>query len=150
LLNTSGEKSNKKAFEKIKHKVIQETLLVFPDFETDFHIYTDASSKKLGAVIIQEGKPLDFCSRKLSSAQKRYTTGELELLSIVEYLKELRNTLLGQQVIVHTDQLNILYGKMSNGSITRWILLLEEYGQVCPHFRRKRHSCRCTIMTRKR
>jgi hypothetical protein len=35
--------------------------------------------------------------------------------------------LLGQQVIVHTDYLNILHGKLSNDRITRWILLLEEY-----------------------
>jgi hypothetical protein len=84
---------------------------------------------QLGAVMMQEGKPLAFYSRKLSSAQTHYTTGEQELpvLSIVETLKELRNMLLGQQVIVHNDHLNILYGKLSNDRITRWILLLEEY-----------------------
>jgi hypothetical protein len=76
---------------------------------------------------MQEGKPLAFYSRKLNSAQTRYTTGEQELLSIVETLKEFRDILLGQQVIVHTDHLNILYGKLSNDCITRWILL-EEYG----------------------
>jgi hypothetical protein len=65
----------------------------------------------LGAVIIQEDKPLAFYSRKLNSGQTRYTTGEQDLLSIVETLKEFRDILLGQQVIVHTDHLNILYGK---------------------------------------
>jgi hypothetical protein len=73
----------------------------------------------LGAVILQEVKSLDFYSRKLNSAQKRYTTGKQELLSILETLKELRDILLGQQVIVHTDHLNILYGKLSNDRITR-------------------------------
>jgi hypothetical protein len=83
---------------------------------------------------MQEGKPLAFYSRKLSSAQTRYTTGEQELLrSIVETLKELRNILLGQKVIVHTAQLNILYGKLSNDRITRWGLLLEEYGPKYIH-----------------
>jgi hypothetical protein len=77
-------------------------------------VYTYASNKQLGAVIMQEGKPLAFYSRKLSSAQTRHTTGEQELLNIVETLKEFRNILLGQQVIVHTDHLNILYGKLSN------------------------------------
>jgi hypothetical protein len=63
--------------------VSQETLLAFPDFEKEFHVYTDASNKQLGAVIMQEVKPLDFYSRKINSAQTRYTTGEQELLSIV-------------------------------------------------------------------
>jgi hypothetical protein len=63
--------------------VSQETLLAFPDFEKEFHVYTYASNKQLGAVIMQEGKPLAFHSRKLNSAQTCYTTGEQELLSRV-------------------------------------------------------------------
>jgi hypothetical protein len=82
---------------------------------------------------MQEGKPLAFYSRKLNSAQTRYTTGEQELLSIVETLKQFRDILLGEQVIVHTDHLNILYGKLSNDHITRWRLLLEEYGPQYVH-----------------
>jgi hypothetical protein len=77
---------------------------------------------------MQEGKPLAFYSRKINSAQTCYTTGEQELLSIVENLKEFREILLGKQVIVHTDHLNILYGTLSNDRTTRWRLLLEEYG----------------------
>jgi hypothetical protein len=73
-------------------------------------VYTDASNKQSGAVIMQEGKPLAFYSRELNSAQTRYIKGEQELLSIVENLKEFRDILLGQQVIVQTDHLNILYG----------------------------------------
>jgi hypothetical protein len=97
-------------------------------------VYNDASNKQLGAVIIQEGKPLAFYSKTLSSAQTRYTTGEQELLrSIVKTLKEFRNILLGQKVIVHTDHLNMLYGKLSNDRITRWRLLLEEYGPKYVH-----------------
>jgi hypothetical protein len=61
---------------------------------------------------MQEVKPLAFYSIKLNSAQKRYTIGEQELLSIVETLKEYRDLLLGKQAIVHTDHLNILYGKL--------------------------------------
>jgi hypothetical protein len=81
--------------------VSKETLLVFIDFEKKIHVYTDASNKQLGAVIMQEGKPLAFYSRNLNSAQTRYTTGEQELPSIVETLKEFRDILLGQQVITY-------------------------------------------------
>jgi hypothetical protein len=133
LVKYKWGEEQQKGFDEIKQKVSQETLLASPDFEKEFHVYTDASNKQLGAAIMQEGKPLAFFSRKLSSAQTRYNTGEQELLSIVETLKEFRDILLGQQVILHTDHLNVLYGKLSNDRITRWILLLEEYGPNYVH-----------------
>jgi hypothetical protein len=34
---------------------------------------------------------------------------------------------------VHTDHLHILYGKLANDRITRWRLLLEEYGPKYVH-----------------
>jgi hypothetical protein len=74
-------------------------------------VYTDTSNKQLGAVIMQEEKPLALYSRKLNSAQTRYTTGEQELPSIVENLTEFRDILLGEKVIVHTEHLNILYAR---------------------------------------
>jgi transposase InsO family protein len=123
------------AFEEIKQVVSQETLLAFPQFDKPFHVYTDASRYQLGAVIMQEGRPLAFYSRKLNSAQKNYTTGEQELLSIVETLKEFRNILLGQRIVVHTDHKNILYGNLANDRIIRWRLLLEEYGPEYHHIK---------------
>jgi hypothetical protein len=124
-----------KAFDEMKRIISKETLLSFPDFAKEFHVYTDASNTQLGAVIMQEGKPLAFYSRKMNKAQQNYTTGEQELLSIVETLKEFRNILLGQKLIIHTDHMNILYGKLSNDRITRWRLLLEEYGPEYVHIK---------------
>lgn len=121
------------AFDRIKKVISRETLLTFPDFNKEFHIYTDASDYQLGAVIMQENKPLAFYSRKLNGAQRRYTTGEQELLSIVETLKEFKNILLGQKIVVHTDHQNIVYGNLSNDRIARWRLLLEEYGPTYVH-----------------
>jgi putative transposase len=99
------------AFEQFKTLISKETLLTFPNLNEPFHIYTDASKYQLGAVIMQNDKPIAFYSRKLNSAQKKYTTGEQELLSIVETLKEFRNILFGQQIVIHTDHRNILYNK---------------------------------------
>ena len=121
------------AFEEIKIIITRATLLAFPDFTKPFHIYTDASNKQLGAVIMQEGQPLAFYSRKLNTAQSKYTTGEQELLSIVETLKEFKDILFGHKIIVHTDHKNILYGQLSNDRITRWRLLLEEFGPEYVH-----------------
>ena len=84
-------------------------LLSYPNFNKKFDIYTDASHTQLGAVIMQEGKPIDFYSQKLNPAQTCYTTMERELLSIVETLKEFRNILFGQQIEAFTDHLNLTY-----------------------------------------
>jgi hypothetical protein len=78
-------------------------MLTFPYFSKPFHIYIDASDKQLGAVITQDEKPIAFYSRNLNSAQQRYTTGEEELLSIEETIRELCHILLGYRIIVHTD-----------------------------------------------
>jgi hypothetical protein len=73
-----------------------------------FHLYTDASNHQLGAVIMQDKKPIDFYSRKLNTAQKRYTATERELLSAIETCKEYKNILLGyhHSIIVFTDHKN--------------------------------------------
>ena len=124
-----------KAFEDIKAIISRETLLAYPDFTKEFHIQTDSSDYQLGAVIMQDNKPLAFYSRKLNSAQKRYTTGEQELLSIVETLKEFKNILLGQKLIVHTDHKNLLYEKLSTDRMIRWRLLIEEFGPSWMHIK---------------
>jgi hypothetical protein len=74
---------HQKLFENIKKIICREVMLTFPVFSKPFHIYTYASDKQLGAVITKDEKPIVFYSRKLNSAQQRYTTSEQELLSIV-------------------------------------------------------------------
>ena len=116
------------AFERIKKEFSRNVLLAYPNFNKHFDIHTDASDVQLGSVISQDGKPIAFYSRKLSPAQRNYTVAEKELLSIVETFKEFRTILLGQKLKVYTDHLNLLCKAHANQRVTRWRLLLEEYG----------------------
>ena len=63
-------------FQKIKALISKETILAYLYFSKDLTIHTDASNVQLGAVIMQEGKPLAFYSKKLSKAQINYTMTE--------------------------------------------------------------------------
>ncbi len=116
-----------KAFDTMKRIIARETLLVYPDFNQPFIIYTDASHTQLGAVISQNNKPIAFYSRKLNPAQTRYTTTERELLSIVETLKEFRNILLGHRIKIYTDHKNLTYVNFNTERVMRWRLIIEEY-----------------------
>jgi ribonuclease HI len=80
--------------------------LAYPDFSKDFEIYTDSSSSQIGAVITQDNRPLAFWSRNSTKTQKKYNVTEIELLAIVEVLKEFKGMLWGQQVKVYTDHKN--------------------------------------------
>jgi hypothetical protein len=95
--------SHQQAFDIIKKVIGTEiqVLLCYPDFNNRdlFLLYTDASASDhhLGAVIMQDKKPIAFYSRKLNTAQNRYTTTERyrELLSAIETCKEYKNILSG-------------------------------------------------------
>ena len=97
-----------------------EVLLAYPDFSKPFVVHTDASDYQLGVVIIQDGKPMAFYLQKLNKAQTRYTTTEKELLVIVEKLKEFKNILLGQQIVVYTDHKIFKYKTHNSACVMCW------------------------------
>ena len=51
-------------------------------------IECDASSKGLGAALLQDGKPLEYASRSLSASEQRYAQIEKECLAIVFALEK--------------------------------------------------------------
>jgi len=113
----------------VKTTIAKEVVLAYPDFMKPFDIYTDASTKQLGAVITQDNRSIAFFSRKLSGAQSKYTVTELELLAIVETLKKFNGMLWGQRINVYTDHKNLTRDGLglTSDRVTRWRILLEEY-----------------------
>ena len=64
--------------------VSEKTMLNYIYWKIPFTVHTDFSDKQLGAIIIQNKKPIAFFSSGLSKSQRNYTTTEKELLVIVE------------------------------------------------------------------
>ncbi len=56
---------HQRAFDHVKATIAKDVVLAYPDYSKVFEIYTDASSKQLGAVITQDNKPIAFFSWKL-------------------------------------------------------------------------------------
>jgi hypothetical protein len=120
---------HQRAFNHVKATVAREVVLAYPDFFTVFEIYTNSSIKQLGAVITQENRPIVFFSRKLPTMQRKYSVTKIELLAIVETLKEFEGMLWGQSIKVYTDHANLIRDAlgMTLDCVYQWRLLLEEY-----------------------
>ncbi len=81
------DKVHQRAFDHAKATIARDVVLAYPDYSEVFEIYTDASSKQLGAVITQKNRSIVFFSQKLSVVQCKYSVTKIELLAIVKTLK---------------------------------------------------------------
>ena len=81
---------HQKAFDDVMATVAKDLVLAYPDYSTKFEIYMDALSKQLGSVITQGNRSLAFLSRKLSTMQQKYRVTKLELLAIMETVKDFK------------------------------------------------------------
>lgn len=118
-------------FDKLKQSLANSVALAYPDFSKPFIIHTDASKFQLGPVISQETpqvRLIAFYSRKLTDPQTRYSIIELELLSIVETLKEFHTILYGHSIVVYTDHKNLTFDNFNTDRVKRWRLIVESYG----------------------
>jgi hypothetical protein len=80
---------------------------------------------QLGAVIVQDNKPVAFFSRKLSDTQTKYSVTKIELLAIVETLKEFQGKLGGHQIKVYTNHKNLIRDALglTSDRVYQWRLL---------------------------
>jgi hypothetical protein len=86
---------HQRAFNHVKATIAGDEVLAYPDYSKVFKIYTDASSKQIGAKITQDNRPIAFFSQKLSDMQRKYSDTKIELLAIVEPLKGFKEMLWG-------------------------------------------------------
>ncbi len=92
---------------------------------------------QLGAVIAQDNRPIAFFSRKLSKMQQKYSVTKIELLAIVETLKEFKGMLWGQDIKVYTDRKKFTRDALglTSDRVYHWRLLLEEYALEIVHIK---------------
>ena len=121
-----------KAFQDIKDGISESATLAKYDVEKPIILQVDASSKGLGACIIQDGKPIAFGSSALTSTQAKYAQIEKECLAILYGCRKFHQYLYGKKITVQTDHkpLEAIFKKDLDKvppRISRMILYLMKY-----------------------
>ncbi|KAL0533812.1 hypothetical protein IC582_028083 [Cucumis melo] len=80
FVSSSACESN---FQELKQKLVTAPVLTVLNGSGSFVIYSDASKKGLGCVLMQQGKVVASASRQLKSHEQNYPTYDLELAAVV-------------------------------------------------------------------
>ncbi|KAK4258952.1 hypothetical protein QN277_005343 [Acacia crassicarpa] len=118
------------AFQELKSKLTSAPVLVIPNPDLPYTLYTDASLKGLGCVLMQEGKVVSYASRQLRPNEENYSTHDLELAAVVFALKIWRHHLYGSRFEIFTDHKSLKYlmdQKELNNRQRRWMEFLKDY-----------------------
>ncbi|GKV36196.1 hypothetical protein SLEP1_g44351 [Rubroshorea leprosula] len=122
-----------RAFENLKQAVSQEPVLALPDYGRPFELHTDASDLAIGGVLMQDGHPIAFESRKLNDTERRYPVHDKEMTAIVHCLQVWRHYLLGSRFVIKTDNVATSYfqrQKKLTPKQARWQDFLAEFDYV--------------------
>ncbi|KAH0652710.1 hypothetical protein KY289_030388 [Solanum tuberosum] len=121
------------AFNLLKDKLCSAPLLQLPDFSKSFEVECDASGKGIGAVLMQDSKPIAYFSEKLSGATLNYSTYDKELYALVRALATWQHYLWPREFVVKTDHESLKYLK-SQGKLSRrhakWVEFIETFPYV--------------------
>ena len=124
----------------ISRSILEAPILVPPDPEMEYHLFTDASGVGLGSVLKQEHnghlKTIAFQSYKLKEAERHYSVIELETYAIIKALQHFAVSLRGANVVIHTDHRALQFlQRMKNSSprLMRWAVILQPYDYSVQH-----------------
>ncbi|GKV24168.1 hypothetical protein SLEP1_g33813 [Rubroshorea leprosula] len=119
-----------KSFLTMKEKLVTTPVLALPINGEKFTIYSDASKKGLGCVLMQKNRVIAYASRQLKPYEENYPTHDLELATVVFALKIWRHYLYGETCEIFTDHKSLKYiftQKELNMRQRRWLELLKDY-----------------------
>ncbi|CAC5383949.1 unnamed protein product [Mytilus coruscus] len=91
------------AFEKLKDIITKNPVLSFYDVSKPVTVSCDASQCGLGAMLIQDNKPVAYASRSLTDAESRYANIERELLGVLFGLERFNDYTYGKHINVESD-----------------------------------------------
>ena len=96
------------AFNNLK-KELESAVLVTVDPKIPLTVESDASDVAISATLNQEGRPVAFFSRTLSSSEKHHSSVEKEAYAIVEAIRKWRHFLINTHFKLVTDQKSVAF-----------------------------------------
>jgi hypothetical protein len=120
-----------RAFHMLKQRLISAPVLAMPNPQRPFTVSVDASDTAVGAVLEQDGHPVAYFSKRLSSAEENYNIRDKELAAQVFALRHWRCYLAaGLPFVVITDHHSLTsfsQQELSSGRLARWASMLQDY-----------------------
>ena len=92
------------AFSRTKEEISKNVTLPYFNPKSATTLQTNASKKGLGAVILQDSRPVMFASQALTGAEKNYQNLERECLAMIWGMEKFHYFLYGKQFTLETDQ----------------------------------------------
>ena len=132
------------AIQQIKHILSSEPVLQFFNQAVSSVIQADASQHGLEACLLQQGKPVAYASRSLSSCECNYVQIEKELLAIVFACGKFHQYIYGFPTRVQTDHkpLEVIFKKplhQVSPRLQRMLLRLQKYDLTIQYVKGKHH-----------
>jgi hypothetical protein len=97
------------AFETLKGILVKAPVLKLFNFNKDFEIHSDAFDFVIGGVLVQDGRPVAFESKKLSEMERRWLTHEKEMWAFIHCLKTWGHYIGSKDVMVWIDDVTLRY-----------------------------------------
>jgi hypothetical protein len=120
----------------LKTNVSYQIVLTLLDFNKVFTSECDASGQALGAVLSQGGRPIALFSEKINEENKKYSSYDLELYSMVQALNKWRHYLFPNDFIVftsnHANSFLNGYNKLNQRNM-KWVEHLQDYNFSIKH-----------------
>lgn len=102
-LNFVWTEVQQKAYDKLKQLLCEPPLLAYFDMNKEITLSVDASKDGLGAVVLQENRPVAYGSRALTETEKTYSQIDKESLAVLYGCTKFHQYVYGQKVVVETD-----------------------------------------------
>lgn len=124
----------------MKNFLVSAPVLTLPSGTGGFVVYSDASRKGLGYVLMHHGNVIGYVSRQLKPYEHNYPMHDLELVAVVFALKNWRHYLYGETCEIFIDHKSLKYIfslKELNLRQRRWMKLIKDYDYTISYHPRK-------------